>query len=103
MSTISSINGVSVCIACCCIFACTQSANGAAVGVTYDAVAEKLLANSSIWPGGDAFDQEYELLNNTGQAWTDFHFRLALSSGPPGTFGFIDDAIGGHDGTAYEG
>lgn len=96
-----------------CVAACCLAFGGAAradhVAVTYDAVQEQFLVNSATFPilgnpfgPGDAVDHVYRLTNNTGQTWTDFHFRLALGSGM-GTFMFPNFAGGGYDGTAYEG
>lgn len=69
---------------------------GLPINVTFDSVAEHPLASTD----GDFFDQAFELTNNSGEIWTDFHFNVREATG---SFGFIDVAAGGHDGTAYEG
>ena len=96
------------CLAACCL-AFGGTARADHVQLTYDAVHEQLLVNSATFPilgnphtPGDAVDHVYQLTNNTGQPWTDFHFLLALASGN-GTFFFPTFAAGGYDGTAYEG
>ena len=94
-------------VACCCVIALTESAKADPILVTYNAIQEQLLANSGAFPLNRAVDQVYELANNTGQTWTDFHFRLALAPGSQGTMLFPDVAFGAvpiaFDGTAYEG
>jgi len=79
--------------------------------VTYNSNAEQLLFTSSQaqppegFSPGDCPDCIFNLFNNTGTTWTDFHFRVAFQagSGLGGTFGFIDAAVGGYDGDVYEG
>jgi len=82
--------------------------------LVYDTNVEQLFAVTD----GDFFNQAFQHLNNTGVAWTDFHFQIRsvprdvlISLGIPpdqaipamGSFGFIDAPGGGHDGTAYDG
>src|SRR5512132_2087879 len=80
-----------------------------AFNVTFNDLSEKLLFDSSQAPPllgfspGDCPDCPFSITNNTGVAWTDFHMELRLTSGPGGTFGFINAAIGGYDGDVYEG
>ncbi|MCC7548718.1 MAG: hypothetical protein IT532_13210 [Burkholderiales bacterium] len=52
---------------------------------------------------GDCPDCAFDITNNSGQTWTDFHLELRLAPGSFGTFGFIDFAGGGYDGDVYEG
>jgi hypothetical protein len=51
---------------------------------------------------GDCPDCPFEITNNTGLVWTDFHIDL-VPHGLPGSFGFIDFLGGGYDGMGYEG
>jgi hypothetical protein len=51
----------------------------------------------------DCPDCLFNVVNRTGQAWTDFHLEARLGNGPDGTFGFMDQASGGFDGDVYEG
>lgn len=76
---------------------------------TFNSNAEQLLFTSSDAPEqpspftpGDCPDCPFDLTNNTGTTWTDFHFRLALGQGS-GTFWFVDFIGGGYDGDGYEG
>ena len=77
--------------------------------ITYDDNAEQLLFTSSDAPPqpdpftpGDCPNCPFELFNNTGTSWTDFHFRLALGPQSNGTFFFVPIAAGGYDGDVYE-
>jgi hypothetical protein len=81
-----------------------------AFDVTFNDLNEKLLFDSSQAPvlafpfvPGDCPDCPFSITNSTGVTWTDFHLELRQTSGPLGTFGFIDAAIGGYDGDVYEG
>src|SRR5262245_18322703 len=51
----------------------------------------------------DCPDCLFNIINRTGQTWTDFHLEARLLEGPGGSFGFIDVAGGGFDGAVYEG
>lgn len=81
-----------------------------AIPVTYNSNAEQLLFSSADAPDqpdpftpGDCPDCPFEITNNTGTTWTDFHFELRLGDGSFGTFFFVDFVGGGYDGTVYEG
>ncbi len=52
---------------------------------------------------GDLPNGPFDITNNTGLTWTDFHIDLVPTQGSAGSFGFIDFAAGGYDGMGYEG
>jgi len=77
-----------------------------AVSLTYDDLNEKpILENQSGFLVGQVFD----ITNNSGQTWNDFHLSLDVYEDPDGFLGaggptfFIDTASAGFDGTAYDG
>ena len=72
---------------------------GAAM-VTYNDLNEQLLYSND--GTSDIFDEPFDLTNNSGQTWTDFHLRIERFIEPNGP-SFIDIAAGGFDGMAYEG
>ena len=81
-----------------------------AFDVTFNDLSEKLLFDSALAPPplpgftpGDCPGCPFSITNSTGVAWTDFHLELRLTSGPGGTFGFINAPVGGYDGDVYEG
>jgi len=81
-----------------------------AFDVTFNNLNEKLLFDSSQAPAqpqpftpGDCPDCPFSITNNTGVTWTDFHLELRQTSGPLGSFAFINAAVGGYDGDVYEG
>lgn len=77
-----------------------------AVSLTYDNLDQKpILQNQS----GFLMNQVFDITNNSGQTWTDFHLSLDVYPDPDGELGaggptfFIDTKSGGFDGTAYDG
>ncbi|MFQ5774542.1 MAG: PEP-CTERM sorting domain-containing protein [Kiloniellaceae bacterium] len=51
---------------------------------------------------GDCPDCPFDITNNTGQVWTDFHLEVRLGANSFGTFFFVPSG-GGYDGDVYEG
>ena len=91
-----------------CLWAFTQPAYG--FPITFNSNVEQLLFSSADAPPpplgftpGDCPDCPFDITNNTGTTWTDFHFRLQLGPGSFGTFFFVDFVGGGYDGVVYEG
>lgn len=101
------LRGAAVLIALLSSIALVQPAN--AFDVTFNDLNAKLLFDSSQatppqgFSPGDCPDCPFSITNSTGVAWTDFHLELQLTSGPGGSFGFINAAAGGYDGDVYEG
>lgn len=77
-----------------------------AVSVTFTDLNQKPMLEDQ---GGSLMDQSFDVTNDTGQTWTDFHLELNVfrdPADPPGAGGptfFIDTASGNFDGNAYEG
>jgi hypothetical protein len=90
----------------------TQSrSSDAAVLFTFNDLTPQVIFNTGSSPTpvspfttGDLPNGAFEITNNTGQTWTDFHIDLTVVGATFGlTGGFIDFVGGGYDGTAYEG
>lgn len=74
------------------------------ITITYNDLSEQLLVDQH----DDLFDGQFDIVNNTGVAWTDFHLRVieeiaGICAACPFFPEFGGTPAGGYDGTAYEG
>jgi len=65
------------------------SSNSYAISITYDNLNTQAIA-TVIWTG----DYDFDIYNNTGVTWTDFHFQIDSGSGPPVAFSSNDPYTG---------